>query len=90
MFPAMAAGERNNLPKPSPHGEHSMDKVACSQQLNMLVWWQEHKEVPSQDDPKEFVWKVWASFEVPQMQCYKLKMSNDYFALPAHSSLDRD
>ena len=61
-----------------------------AQQLDMSAWWQELKEVPSQDDIQEFSSKVWASFQIPKVRCCTSKVENDYSVLPAPHSLDRD
>ena len=61
-----------------------------AQQLDMPAWWQELQEVPRQEDIQEFAKKVWASFEVPKVRCCTSKVENDYSALSAPHSLDRD
>ena len=62
----------------------------CAWQLDMAVWWQELKEVPSQDNLQDFAWRVWASFQVPKVQCHVLKVDNNHCMPLAHHSLDRD
>ena len=59
-------------------------------QLDMPAWWQELKEVPSQDNLHEFARRVWASFQVAKARCCASKVDNDHSLLPAHHSLDRD
>ena len=38
----------------------------------MLAWWWELREVPSQDDIKEFARRAWASFQVPKVRCHAM------------------
>ena len=56
----------------------------------MPAWWQELQEVLGHDEHHGFVWKVWASFELPKVQSCAVKVDNDYSAPLAHSSLERD
>ena len=80
---------QTSMPEPSPmEGTEGIKWHAW--QLDMPALWQGLKEVPSQDNLQEFTRRVWASFELPKMQCCASKVDNYHSALPAHHSLDRD
>ena len=61
-----------------------------AKQLNTPAWWPELSEVPSQSDVKEFVRRIWASFQLPKVSSCAQEVTNDYFMLLAPLSLDRD
>ena len=83
------SSQQTSTPKPSPNNSSKWVKWHAKQ-LDTLAWWQELSEVPSQRDVKEFVRRVCASFQLPKVSSHAQGVTNDYSALLAPHSLDRD
>ena len=81
--------QQTSTPEPSPQNVYEWIGWP-TQQVSIPAWWQELWEVPSQDDLWEFARRVWVSFQLPKAGCHAAKVENDYSALPAPHSLDRD
>ena len=84
----LAGAEVSYDPDPSPL--HHADWIPwCTCQVEMPTWWKELQEIPSNNDCRDFAWKVHALFEVPKACNWMKGVDNDHIPPPAPHSLGK-
>ena len=67
--------QQTPVPEPFPQGAEWI--LWHVEQLDMLVWLQELRDIPDQDEIQEFARRVQASFKVPKARYHATKVDND-------------
>ena len=61
-----------------------LDWQAC--QLDMPCCWTELTAIPGVEHPQKLIWKIWASFSIPEVRS-RVFLGQDYAAPPAPKCL---